>query len=151
MTIAYLRKLPNGYIPEECANEPGVFDSIKNNEVIKIEFVRPRNYERHKKYFALINIGFDAFEPNTLHKGVQVDKSFERFRKDVIIQAGHYDVVVNINGELRLEAKSISFVKMTQPEFEDLYNKSVNVILQKVLTTYTREDLDQIVDKVIRF
>ncbi|NCP63170.1 MAG: DUF1367 family protein [Paraglaciecola sp.] len=151
MTLAYLRKLPGGYIPEDASNEPGVFDSIKNNEVIKIKFVRPRNYERHKKYFALLNIAFDAFEPNTMHKGVLVDKNFERFRKDVIVQAGHYDVVVNINGELRLEAKSIRFSKMSEEEFNDLYNKSVNVILQKVLTTYTKADLDHIVEQVIRF
>lgn len=151
MTIAYLKKFPNGFAPDAASNEPGVFDKIKFGDVIRVEFKRPRNYERHKKYFALLNIGFDAFEPNQYHKGVQVDKNFERFRKDVIIQSGHYDVVVNLNGDLRLEAKSISFGNMSQEEFEDLYNKSVNVILQKVLTNYTKADLDHVVDQVIRF
>jgi len=151
MTVAYLRKLPNGFIPEDAANEPGVFDSLKNNEIVKVKFVRPRDYEKHKKYFALLNIGFDAFEPNTKHKGVLVEKNFERFRNEIAILSGHYDVVVSLDGKLKLEAKSISFGKMSEQDFIDLYNKSVNVILQKVLTTYTREDLNEVVDKVIRF
>jgi hypothetical protein len=40
---------------------------------------------------------------------------------------------------------------MGDEEFNDLYNKSVNVILQKVLTNYTRADLDEVVEQVLRF
>lgn len=151
MSLAYLKKLPNGFVPEITLNEPGIFDRVKVGEVIRVEFSKPRNANFHKKYFALLNIGFDAFEPQAQHKGVIVDKNFELFRKDVTIQAGFYDVTVNLNGELRLVAKSISFASMGENEFNDLYNKTVNVILQKVLTNYTREDLDEVVEQVLRF
>jgi hypothetical protein len=151
MSLAYLKKLPNGFIPEMTLNQPGVFDRVKVGEVIKVEFSKPRNSAFHSKYFALLNIGYDAFEPNTLHKGVMVDKNFNLFRKDIIIQAGFYTVTVNLNGELRLIANSISFSNMGEEEFNDLYNKSVNVILQKVLTNYTRADLDEVVQQVLRF
>lgn len=151
MTVAYLKKLPNGFAVDEAANEPGAFSKIKLGDIIRIEYKRPRNQKMHSKYFALLNIAFDAFEPNTPHNGVMVEKNFKRFRKDIAIQAGHYDVVVNLDGELRLEAKSISFGNMEQEDFDDLYNKSVNVILQKVLTSYTRPDLDHVVEQVIRF
>ena len=151
MTLAYLKKLPYGFIPEITLNEPGVFDRVKSGEVIKVEFSKPRNTDFHRKYFALLNIGFDAFEPKTRHKGATVDKNFNLFRKDVIIQAGFYTVTVNLNGELRLIAESISFASMGEAKFNNLYNKSVNVILQKVLTNYTRADLDEVVEQVLRF
>jgi hypothetical protein len=151
MTIAYLKKLPGGFIPEITLNEPDVFNRVKIGEVIKVEFSKPRNTDFHKKYFALLNIGYDAFEPRAEHKGVTVEKNFELFRKDVTIQAGFYTVTVNLNGELRLIAKSISFASMGEAEFTDLYEKTINVILQKVLTNYTRPDLDHVVEQVIRF
>jgi hypothetical protein len=151
MTTAYLKKLLNGFAPDITLNEPDVFNRVKVGETIKIVFSKPRNKDFHRKYFALLNIGFDAFEPQARHKGVTVDKNFNLFRKDIIIQAGFYEVSVNLNGELRLIAMSISFENMDETKFNDLYNKSVNVILQKVLTNYTRADLDEVVDQVLRF
>jgi hypothetical protein len=151
MTQAYLKKLTNGFIPEMTLNPPGIFDRVKVGEVIKVEFSKPRNSAFHSKYFTLLNIGYDAFEPQAMHKGVIVEKNFELFRKDIIIQAGFYTVTVDLNGKLRLIADSISFASMGGDEFNELYNKSVNVILQKVLTNYTRLDLDEVVEQVLRF
>ena len=78
-------------------------------------------------------------------------KNKERFRKDIAILAGFFDSTVNLKGEVRLEAKSISFAQMDEIEFEALYNQTINVILQSVLTTYTRDDLDAVVEQLLRF
>ena len=100
----------------------------------------------------MLNIGFDAWEPPELeYKGLLAQKSFERFRKDVTIAAGFYDVNVNLKGEVRAEAKSISFAKMEQHEFEEVYSKVADVLLQKVLLTYARADLDRVVMDIMRF
>lgn len=147
----YFIRVPQGLVPSDNETAEAI-KKVKIGNVIKIDFKQPRNYEYHKKYFALLNIGFDAWEPPEANfRGLPVQKNFERFRKDVIISAGYYEPVANIRGEVRAEAKSISFAKMSQEEFEKLYNATVNVILQKVLTNYTRSDLDQVVEQLVRF
>lgn len=117
---------------------------------VLIERHKKRNYKFHKKLFALLDIGFDAFEPPTQeYKGLPVQKNFKRFRKDVTIAAGFYEAVADINGNVRLEAKSISFAKMEENEFEQLYSKVADVLLQKVLKNYTRPDLDRVVNNIL--
>jgi len=37
--------------------------SVKMGELIKVKRSKPRNYELHKKFFALLNVGYDHFEP----------------------------------------------------------------------------------------
>lgn len=119
---------------------------------IRAKISRMRNYEYHKKFFAMLQVGFEAFEPAIKeHKGFPVQKHFERFRKDCIIAAGYYDVVANLKGEVRAEAKSISFGSMKQDQFEKLYTAVCNVLLQRVLRNYTRSDLDEVVEKLINF
>jgi hypothetical protein len=59
--------------------------------------------------------------------------SFERFRKDVTILAGHHHPVVNLKGELRMEADSIAFGNMSEEEFEKLYNATLAVLVHKVM------------------
>jgi len=100
----------------------------------------------------LLDHAFDAFEQIEVeYKGVVVAKEKKKFRKDVQIMAGYGYPVVNINGEVRWESKSISFGKMEDDEFEKLYSAVLNVILQKVLTTYTRDDLDRVVEQILNF
>ena len=111
-----------------------------------------RNPAFHRKFFALLNIAFESWEPGVKeHKGLQVQKNFDRFRKDITIAAGFYDVVVNLKGEVRAEAKSIKFSKMEDDEFADLYSKTIDVILSRILTNYTRDDLDNVIENVLRF
>lgn len=151
MGSVLLIKTPNGLQP---ANDEQ-FELMKRvglGNVIEVSWKEVRNYEYHKKFFAMLNIGFDAFEPpETQFKGKPVMKNFDRFRKDCIIQAGYYDVVANLNGEVRAEAHSIKFGRMKQEDFEKLYNAVANVLLIKVLRNYTRPDLDNVVQQLIRF
>ena len=151
MSEALLKKMGDVFIPVPSANNPDDLQGIRSGDVIKVKFSRPRNPLFHRKYFAMLNVGFEAFEPDAEHKGIQVQKNFERFRKDVIIASGFYEPVANINGDVRAEAKSISFGNMAEEEFNTLYNASCNVLLQKVLKNYTRADLDEIVETLVRF
>ena len=40
---------------------------------------------------------------------------------------------------------------MTEDEFSNLYSKTISVILDKVLTSYTEDDLNQVVDDILSF
>ena len=151
MTSLYLTKTHYGLVP---GDQPTLdyITHMDHGQIIRGEFKKVRNYEFHKKFFALLQVGFDAWEsPDLEYKGEKVEKNYERFRKDVTILAGYYQPVTNVKGEIRLEAKSISFAKMDAEEFEKLYSDVVNVLLHKVLKNYTHDDLERVVQEVLNF
>ena len=129
-----------------------LLSKIKTGSVVFADVKRPRNYLFHKKFFALLQVGFDAWEPDAVEfNGLPAQKNFDRFRKDCVISAGYYDTVVNLKGDVRAEAKSISFGAMDESEFAELYSSVANVLLQRVLRNYTREDLDETVERILGF
>lgn len=142
-----------GYAPADAESEEFARKRHKPGQVVTADVVVPRNHKFHRKFFALLNLGFQYWEPDATHKGRPVLKDFERFRSDVIILAGFYDVVVNLNGELRLEPKSIAWHKMEDDEFERLYQASIQVLLDKVLGAkgFDRAEIDRVVDELLRF
>lgn len=125
------------------------------NKLVIGKFRRPRNSQFHRKFFAMLDVGFDAWEPPDeveFHgKKYNVEKNRERFRKDLIIAAGYYDTVVNFRGDVRAEAKSISFASMDEDEFGELYNAVQNVLLKNILKNYTEDDLDIVVEQMMGF
>lgn len=135
-----------------------VWRRIKNfdpGEITFLQFIIPRNGKFHRKFFALLQVGYDSWEPTRKHKsykGMAVEKNFEQFREDITILAGFYVQTFNLKGELRTRAKSIKFARMEEPEFEELYQAVVTVLLREVCTMYAgREELDAVVNRVISF
>lgn len=125
---------------------------LKAGYGVRLKATTVRNILFHRKFFAMLGVGFDAWEtPETEYEGMKVEKDFEKFRKDATILAGFFTPVYNMKGEVRLEAKSISFANMEADEFERLYSAVVNVLLRKVLKNYTREDLDEVVERILQF
>ncbi len=107
---------------------------LKTNEEYLCEIKQPRNINFHRKFFALINMLFDNQERY---------KDPERLRKDLIIEAGFYNEWVDFHGEIKREAKSISFAKMSEFEFSELYNKILDVIVE-----YFHFDKQEIIENV---
>jgi phenylpropionate dioxygenase-like ring-hydroxylating dioxygenase large terminal subunit len=127
---------------------------LEAGELVKVSFKIERNGKFHRKFFAMLNVGFEAWDPgrtHKTHKGMPVQKNFEQFREDVTILAGFYEQTFDLQGRLVLKAKSISFANMEQAEFERVYSAVADVLLNHVLTNYTRADLDEVVEKVLRF
>jgi hypothetical protein len=153
MTTVYLRKLYNSFVPANQASADAM-EAMKPNQEFKAEITQPRNYQFHKKFFSLIEAAYEAWDgPVIEHKGELVRKNRDRFRKDITIMCGYYELVVNLKHELRKEAKSISFAKMSQEEFEELYSTAIDVILGHVLagSGYTEEELRKQVDLILGF
>lgn len=150
-TEALVKKLKGQLAPVDPSSAL-VLESLKTNGIYKAVFTQPRNLAFHRKFFGLLDVAFDAWEAPALeHKGVPVMKNRERFRKDLIIQCGHYELSVGLDGRIRCDARSISFANMGQDDFEGLYSTAIDVILGKVLSGYTRDDLDMLVNKILGF
>jgi hypothetical protein len=162
MSAITLVKLPDGSLRGMSEADQVAYKNFKTRlnkleegELCSIEAKLPRNSRFHRKFFAMLNLGYDAWEPQRKHKsykGREVQKNFEIFRSDVLIAAGFYEQTFGLDGRLRLEAKSISFAKMEEPEFNEVYNRCLDVLLQDVLRTYAgREEVNQVVEKMLRF
>ena len=123
---------------------------------LRVKVTRMRNVQFHRKYFALLNYAFECWTPPegqalASNISVVVEKNFDRFRKDIIILAGFYEAHYRLNGEVRLEPKSISFSSMDQDAFDILYDKTIDVIIKHVLSNYTGDELRNVIDQVMEF
>lgn len=151
-----LKRMPGGILipaDEESAEE---LIKVKVGRILRAKVTQMRNYEFHKKWFALMLFAYDVWVetvPRLQYKGQDVLPNKERFRHDLIILAGYYDPVFNVRGELRLEAKSISFGSMAQDEFEKLYSATIDAVLANILASsrITREDVERHVATVMQF
>lgn len=94
---------------------------LKAGVQFECDVKKKRNYEFHKKYFALINLVFDNQERYN---------NIDHLRKDITIAAGYYTQRLNIKGEVITEADSISFSKMDDFQFSELYSKTLDAIVK---------------------
>lgn len=152
MAEIILTKAANGTLVPVDPQAQEFIAKLKLGAGVSATVKKHRNPRFHRKYFALLNLAYESWEPaDKEFRGLPVQKNFDRFRKDVIIAAGFYDVVVNINGDVRAEAKSINFSSMDDADFSDLYSKTVDVVLNRFLTNYSRDDLDSVIDQILAF
>lgn len=117
-----------------------------DNQFFECDISTPRNINFHRKLYALLNIAYARWTPGEIsNKHGTAEKSFEQFRKDVIILAGYYDIAPRLIGEPIIVAKSISFAKMDNEEFTVFYDKVLSVIIQRVLKGMTISEVDELV------
>ncbi|MFZ2125387.1 MAG: DUF1367 family protein [Candidatus Saccharimonadales bacterium] len=129
---------------------------IKVGIPVSVEIKQIRNYQFHKKMFALFKLAFDFWEPVTPleYKGLPVEKDFDRFRKDITILSGFYKPVYNVRGELRLEADSLSFSSMSEERFEKVFKAVLNVLWARVLKSAGYSDeaaVERVINELMRF
>ncbi len=118
----------------------------------QVSIKRHNNIKFHRKIFALANFAYDSWESaQREHRGQPIEKHFDQFREDITILAGFYETRVRLNGEIRLIAKSWAFGSMPDEEKDALYSAIINVVLKRILTNYTRADLDDVIEKLLRF
>ncbi len=147
-----LAKAANGALVPVDQQSIEAIAKLKLGQGIKVTVTRHNNVAFHRKIFALANLAYEAWEPvNKEHKGVPILKNFDQFREDITILAGFYETRVRLNGEIRFIAKSWSFARMPDDEKDRLYNGIINVVLSNILTNYTRDDLDNVVNQVLSF
>lgn len=149
--IMIMKTLGGALVP--CDPQAAEFiQKLKVGAGVRAKVSKARNTFFHRKFFALLNHAFEAWEPvQKAYKGIGIQKNFNQFRKDVTILAGFYEANIRLNGEIRMEAKSINFASMSQDEFEHLYSKTIDVILSRILTNYTRDDLENVINQILSF
>lgn len=113
----YLIKDKGRYVP--CSgSDKEASDKIPNGGIVKAQ--KARNYEFHKKAFALLRLGFSNQEEI---------QEFEVYRKWITVKAGYYDNVKHplAIGPLMIP-KSLSYEDMSAEEFEKWYEATLSVL-----------------------
>ena len=138
-TEIFLTRIQNNCFSPSDEQSQEAVSKIKLGSTIRANIVQPRNIAFHRKLFALLNLGFDYFEPpDDEWQGVKAEKSFEVFRQQVTILAGYRIVTYNLDGSVKIVAESISFGSMDEVKFEKLYNAVFSVIWRKVLSQHEK-------------
>lgn len=176
-------KTSAGLVPASESDKE-IYDKWKLGGVICGKFTQSRNYNYHKRFFGLLNLAFDYYEPSsgvltadekriatkifqTLdncnnNSGVLLDfgreflakeselrrnqitniqKAFEPFRAEMIIESGFYDEVRLPTGVKKV-AKSISFASMDEHQFRELYKAVFETLWRFVLSRHFKTEAE---------
>lgn len=126
----------NGRLIPDYNNDHDKIGKLKPGVSYLVEIKQPRNIKFHRKYFALINLAFE----NQEHFDNPDD-----MRDYVTMRAGYYVRVNTPTGEY-FKPKSIAFSSMDETEFEEVYNRSMDVICEMLDTTK-----DEIIENIVNF
>ena len=140
----YVKCMPEGLVP--------MYDSdlvkkkrLKEGEVYKVEVSIPRNYQFLKKFFALVRLTFDNLPERLVRMlGVRNEEDMlDCFKLDLglFTQVWHGRRPIAKLG-------SISFAAMDETEFQNFYNRCVDIVITKYLRGTTRQE---IIEEVERF
>lgn len=151
-------KTPTGLAPA-CEEAKEWLGKKKLGATILVEPHEMRNGPFFRKWFSLVEMAFDYWREDAAtieYKGAAVLPNFERFRKDVTILAGFYHPVVNLKGEVRLEADSLKWSRMSEDTFNKLYDATIQVLLSKVFNgkvcrTMTEAELRGVAEQVMSY
>jgi len=94
---------------------------IPLNETLEWEVKMSRNIQNHRRYFALMNL---VFQNQELTNDINILRSM------ILIKAGYYVERPTLDGEIMLDAKSISFSTMDELEFQEVFSRSIDVIIE---------------------
>lgn len=110
---------------------------LKIGQDYEANVIRPRNIGFHKKFFALLNIGFsnqDHFD------------NFEVYRAVKIMECGYYKTIkTERNREIYLP-ESISFASMDADAFQKLYD----IMVQRIISDL-HISIEDIESEIINF
>lgn len=95
---------------------------LKLGQDYEAEIKNPRNVGFHRKFFALLNIG---------HENTLLDMPFETYRKYITMKAGFFKTYVTPKG-MFYEADSISFSSMSQDQFEEVYSRVMDKVIEDI-------------------
>lgn len=120
MQIMLVKNL-NGHIVAAFDQDKEILKRFKAGEPFMAEVTKPRNARFHRKAMALFNM---------VYQNQEIYTDFNQLRKDLTIEAGYYDEYVSVTGEIKKEAKSISFAAMDDLEFGVYYNAVIDTIVR---------------------
>lgn len=111
---------------------------IKDDEIIYVDYKKPRNPQFHNKFMSMIRVVYDNQEQ---------EPSIETMLAKVKVDLGYYDTMFTGKYEIRVP-KSISFAAMDELAFHAFYQRAVGACLYRWLPHTTPEELEEYVSQI---
>lgn len=128
MTDLMVRRVPKGLIADNMATQ-SYFADMELDRVYRIKVSKPRNVKMHRLYWALCGAVAE-----------QLERPAELISQLIKIRAGHVDVINTVQGVVEIP-KSISFAKMSQAEFNQFFERAIEVVCSDILPGVNSDDL----------
>ena len=112
---------------------PSDFDEkrkLKLGQDYEVEVKNPRNVGFHRKFFALLNVG---------HENTKMTMPMDTYRRYLLMKSGYFTMYTTDKGVF-YEAQSISFSSMNQDQFEEVYSRVLDKIIEDIGAT--KEDIE---------
>lgn len=120
---------PTGFIPE-TDDDAEIKRKLKLGRTYEVVIKEIRNPLFNRKYHAMVRVAWDYLPEVYQNKFGNIDN----FRHMTEIKAGFCEIVYDpTSGLVMYRPKSTAFDKMTEAEFEKVYNGVLNVILRDYL------------------
>ena len=114
---------------------------LKLGETYSVEVKVVRNLDFHRKYFALISYAWEFLN----EQETAAFRTKDGFRKSVEIAAGHYEPQYDLTTRSYIHApKSISFGKMDNAAFSDLYRRVKDVIFSIIGDRVNEDEFERL-------
>lgn len=114
---------------------------VKEGQIIEVEYKKPRNPLFHNKFMSMVRVVYDNQEQY---------EHIEQLLNAIKIDLGYYDSYTVRGYEVAIP-RSISFAKMDEIEFEELYDKAVTLVLARYLPTVEKHELEHYVNEIARY
>jgi len=125
-----------------------ILDEHMANSLPKVfvaKYTASRNPQFHAKVFVFLKFCFDHWASD--RQFMDEAGQFDVFRRNLTVLAGFYDSYHTISGEVRIEAKSLSYARMNEEEFKQCYTALINAAVRTIFKGCGKS----IEDKLISF
>ena len=114
---------------------------LKLGQTYSVEVKVARNVDFHRKYFALVSYAWEFLNEQETERF----RTKENFRKYVEVASGHCDVIFHPRLQEYVEIpKSISFGKMDNTEFSNLYRRVKDVIFSIIGNRVSEQEFERL-------
>lgn len=104
---------------------------LSRDRAYHVTISEARSIRLHRKYFSLINTAWECIDEEWRNR---FRENRDNFRKSITLLAGFTDQYYNpATGEWYETPRSISFERMPESEFRQLYEQTIRVIYQYFL------------------
>lgn len=140
MTAVTLTRTLSGLSPADDAASDAL-RKIPAGEAVMVEIRRPRSHKNLRRWFALCRLIFDNSEqfksPDQVHDWLK-------------IMAGHCTHIVSQKtGEVFLVADSIAFGRLDETEFQAIWSRAKDAVIEHVLPTVQDHELEHEIAQIV--
>lgn len=140
MTQVLLRADLGKFLPAD-AKAAEYTRKFKNGEIVRADVVRVRSPEQNRLWWKLISL---------IHAQQEEWPTVDSLSKAILCAIGHGTIERNKSGTMQtLKAKSIAFGNLGQDEFNEIFDRAIKLICERILPGVKSEDLKREIMEMI--